>query len=125
MNFIKLKKIANHTGDIEILNHKYIGEKQFLKIKYKNVKFSFYLNLIGKIQIKNLFMAILAAEDKNLKFKQIVKVLNKIQPVSGRLEKIGRLKNNALCLLDYAHSPDALKVCLESLKDQFNGKKYL
>ena len=119
----KLKKISNHTGDIEILNHKYIGEKQFLKIKYKNVKFSFYLNLIGKIQIKNLFMAILAAEDKNLKFKQIVKVLNKIQPVSGRLEKIGRLKNNALCLLDYAHSPDALKVCLESLKDQFNGKK--
>ncbi len=68
-------------------------------------------------------MAILAAEDKNLKFEQIVKVLNKIHPVSGRLERIGMLKNNALCLLDYAHSPNALKLCLESLKDQFNGKK--
>ena len=58
---------------LKILEHKYIGEKQFLKIKYKNSKFSFYLNLIGKIQIKNLFMAILAAENKNLKFKKIVK----------------------------------------------------
>ena len=37
-------------------------------------------------------MAILVTEDKNLKFKQIVKVLNKIQPVSGRLEKLECLK---------------------------------
>ena len=106
---------------IKIFKHKYIDEKQFLKIKYKNVKFSFYLNLIGKIQIKNLFMAILAAENKNLKFKKIIKVLNKIKPVNGRLEKIGKLKNKAICILDYAHTPDALKVCLKNIKDQFNG----
>ena len=55
--------------------------------------------MIGKIQIKNLFMAILAAENKSLKFKKIVKVLNKIKPINGRLEKIGKLKNNAICIL--------------------------
>ena len=120
---LKLKTISNQNGDIKILLHKYIGEKQFLKIKYKNSIYFFYLNLIGKLQIKNLFMAILAAENKNLKFKNIVKILNKIQPVNGRLEKIGKIKNKAICILDYAHTPEALKNCLENLKDQFNGRK--
>ena len=120
---LKLKTISNQNGDIKILFHKYIGEKQFLKVKYKNSIYSFYLDLIGKLQIKNLFMAILAAENKNLEFKNIVKTLNKIQPVNGRLEKIGKLKNKAICILDYAHTPDALKICLENLKDQFRGRR--
>ncbi len=117
-----LRLISKKYGQIQLLDHKYIGEKQFLKIKYKNVKFSFYLNLIGKIQIKNLFMAILAAENRNLKFKKIISVLNKIKPVNGRLEKIGKLKNDAICILDYAHTPEALNLCLGNIKEQFIGK---
>ena len=73
----------------------------------------FYLNLIGKIQVKNLFMAILAAENKNLKFKQIIKTINRIKRLMA-LEKIGKIKNKAICILDYAHTPEALKCCLES-----------
>ncbi len=120
---IKLKTISKQNGKIKILEHRYSEEKQFLKIKYNSKKYSFYLNLIGKIQIKNLFMAILAAENKNLKFEKIIKVLNKIKPVSGRLEKIGNLKNNAICVLDYAHTPEALNQCLSNIKEQFSNKK--
>ena len=120
---LKLKTVSNSHGDIKILKHNYFGEKQFLKIKYKNSVYFFYLNLIGKIQVKNLFMAILAAENKNLKFKQIIKTLNRIKAVNGRLEKIGKIKNKAICILDYAHTPEALKCCLESLKDQFCDRK--
>ncbi len=116
---INLKTISKQNGEIRVLDHKYIDEKQFLKIKYKNLKFSFYLNLIGKVQIKNLFMAILAAENKNLKFEKIIKVLSKIKPLKGRLEKIGKLKNKAICILDYAHTPDALNICLNNIKEQF------
>ncbi len=119
---IYLRSISKQYGNIEILEHKFIGEKQFLKIKYNNLKFSFHLNLIGKIQIKNLFMAILAAENKKLKFEKIVKVLNKIKSVNGRLEKIGKLKNNAICILDYAHTPEALNLCLGNIKEQFGNK---
>ena len=119
---INLRSISKQNGKIKILEHKFIGEKQFLKIEYNNSNFSFYLNLIGKIQIKNLFMAILAAENKSLKFKKIVKILNKIKPINGRLEKIGKLKNNAVCILDYAHTPEALNLCLSNIKEQFGNK---
>ena len=67
-------------------------------------------------------MAILAAENRDLKFKKIISVLNKIKPVNGRLEKIGKLKNNAVCILDYAHTPEALNLCLSNIKEQFGNK---
>ncbi len=120
---IKLKTISNKSKQINILEHKYIGEKQFLKIKYKNINYSFTLDLIGKIQIKNLLMAILAAENKNLKFNKIIKILHRVKPIYGRLEKVGILKNNAICILDYAHTPDALEISLKNLKEQFHEKK--
>ena len=100
-----------------------MDEKQIIKIKYKNNFYTFKTNLIGKIQIKNILMAMIAAEKSNIDFKSIVNVINKINPVSGRLEKIGRIRNNSKVILDYAHTPDALKTCLQSLKAQYNTKK--
>ena len=58
-------------------------------------------------------MAMIAAEKSNLNLKKIIKSINKIKPVNGRLEKIGYLKNNSKVILDYAHTPDALKTCLK------------
>ena len=58
-----------------------------------------------------------------LNFKKIVNVVSKIKPVKGRLEKIGKIKNNSSVILDYAHTPDALKTCLQNLKEQFKNRK--
>ena len=99
-----------------------MDEKQIVKIKYKNNYYSFEINLIGKIQIKNILMAMIAAEKSNIKFKDIVKVISKLIPVDGRLEKIGKIKNNSMVILDYAHTCDALKTCLQNLNEQFKNK---
>ena len=93
------------------------------KIKHKNLINKINLNLIGKIQIKNILMAAIAAQKSNLNFENILKVLPKLKPVEGRLEKIGTIKNNSIVILDYAHTPDALKVCLLNIKEQFPDKK--
>ena len=68
-------------------------------------------------------MAAMAAQKSNLNFENILKVLPKLKPVEGRLEKIGKIKNNSIVILDYAHTPDALKVCLLNIKEQFPDKK--
>ena len=75
--------------------------------------------MIGKIQVKNILMAILAANKSNLKFEKIINVINKIKSVEGRLEKIGKIKNNSKVILDYAHTPEALELALINLKEQF------
>ncbi len=118
---LKLFPLFDKKG-IKILEHKYIGEKQFLSFIYQKKKYSFETNLIGKIQISNLLMAGIAAQNSKIKFSTIIKNFNKIKPVNGRFEKIGKLKNNALVILDYAHTPDALKICLQNIKEQFEGR---
>ena len=97
---INLNLIFNKEKGIELICHKFDKEKQILGIKFKNKKYIIKLNLIGKIQIKNVLMAILAANKSGLKFKKIVNVLEKIKPVEGRLQKIGKIKNNSNVFLD-------------------------
>ncbi len=119
---LKLNTISINRGDLKVISHEYHGEKQLLKIEYEKKIFEFKLNLIGKIQLKNVLMSMIAAHKSNISFKNIVKVVNKLKPVSGRLEKIGSIKNNSLVILDYAHTPEALQICLKNLKEQFNNK---
>ena len=39
------------------------------------------------------------------------------------MKKIGKIKNKSKVILDYAHTPDALKTCLLNLREQFPNKK--
>ena len=59
----------------------------------------------------------------NLDINKIWKIISKITPVNGRFEKIGKIKNRAKVILDYAHTPDALKTCLFNLREQFPNTK--
>ena len=120
---LKIKTISNYRGSLNIISHKYLRGRQLIGIKYKNKNYEFQTTLIGNIQIKNILMAMLAAENSGVKFEQIIKIINKVKPVSGRLEKVGIIKNKSKVILDYAHTPDALKVCLQNLKEQFKDKK--
>ena len=108
---------------IKVVSHIFDGEKQIVILNYKKKILEFKVNLIGKIQIKNVLMAILAAEKSGIKISNIIKNLNYLKPINGRLEKIGQIKNNSKVILDYAHTPEALKTVLENLKEQFPNNK--
>ncbi|MBC8308455.1 MAG: UDP-N-acetylmuramoyl-L-alanyl-D-glutamate--2,6-diaminopimelate ligase, partial [Pelagibacterales bacterium] len=120
---LKISTVGSDKSTVELINHRYVGDQQKFQIKYKNKTYSLCVNLIGKVQIKNILMAMIAAGKSDLKFERIVKKINKIKNVSGRLEKIGKLKNNSTVILDYAHTPDALKNCLQNIKDQFLNRR--
>ena len=120
---IKLSTILGKKSDLSIISHQYLGEKQLLKISYKKNLYNIELNLIGKIQVKNILMAILAAVRSNIKIGKIVNVIRKIKPVNGRMEKVGKINNNSCVILDFAHTPEALLTCLQNVKDQFKNRK--
>ena len=122
---IKILTIGTRNGSLKISDHKYEGEKQAFQLNYKNKTYNLYINLIGKVQLKNILMAMLAVENSKINFEKIANVISKIKNVNGRLEKIGKLKNNAKIILDYAHTPDALKNCLKNLQDQFKNRKII
>ena len=63
--------------------------------------------------------AIIAAYLSKLKINKILKSIQKIKPIDGRLENIGNLKNNSKVILDYAHTPNALQTVITNIKDEF------
>ena len=124
-NRLKLNIISSGLKDsgLRIISHRFHGESQIVQINYKGLNLDFKINLIGKVQLKNILMALLAAEKSGVKILSIIKSLHYLKPLNGRLEKIGKIRNNSKVILDYAHTPDALKTVLQNLKEQFPNKR--
>ena len=55
----------------------------------------------------------------NIKINNILNSIKKIKPITGRFEKIGNIRNKSNIILDYAHSPDALKTIITNIKEDF------
>ncbi len=123
LNNIKQLTIGSPTSNFEILNHQFLKDEQIIIFKYNKKKYSFSTKLIGRVQIKNLLMAIMAAIKSKIPLEKILKITKKIKPVNGRLEKIGKLNNNGIVILDYAHTPDALETCIKNIREQFKLRK--
>jgi len=120
---LNLYSLNDKKNDLEIISHNYKGDSQSLRIKLNNKTRDINLNLIGKIQLKNVLMSIIAAKHSNISLDKIINIISKLKPVEGRFEKIGKIKNQSNVILDYAHTPDALKTCLLNLREQFPNKK--
>ena len=118
----KLKKstIGTESGYVKILDHTFIRNKQVIKILIDLKIYYLKVSLIGYFQIKNLLMAILAAKNCGINYKNIFNKIKKIKPVSGRLECVASFKNNSNIIVDFAHTPDALEQSLISIKKHFN-----
>ena len=116
---IKRITIGSNSGNIKILYNKYKQNKQIVKISVNSKIFLLKIPLIGYFQIKNLLMATLAASSCGLNQNKIFNQINKIKPVSGRLECVAHLNNNSNIIVDFAHTPDALEQSLIALKKQF------
>ena len=106
---LNLLNIGTSDSHLKINSIKTLNNYQHIKFTFQNKEYQFKTSLIGKIQIKNLMMAVAAAIKSNLNIDDIVKKLKYIKPAKGRLEIIGTTKDNSIFILDYAHTPEALK----------------
>ncbi len=120
---LNLLSIGHKKSDLKIISINLSENFQHVKFCYQNKIYQFQTKLIGRIQIKNLMMAVAAALKSNLKIDDIVKNLKYIQPVNGRIEIIGKTKDNSIVILDYAHTPDALRTCIENVREHFSLRK--
>ncbi len=82
------------------------------------------VSLIGEFQLENLLCATGLALACDLSIDQCVSVFDRISPVDGRMDYVGS-KNNAHIYVDYAHTPDALKIALCSLKKHCQEKLWV
>ncbi len=105
--FAEIKKMTMHGTEISL--------------KIADRVFEVSTKLIGKFNIENLMAVVGILLANNEKFEDIIDYTNKIKPVKGRFENI-TLNNNIHAIVDYAHTGDALKNVLETVKNIAEGK---
>ncbi len=103
--FSKLKKISKKRN-LKLISIKKIKDKLIYKTNLDSDDF----------RLKNISMAVEAAKLCGLREKNILKSLNQLKDVNGRLEHVKTFTNNIKVFVDFAHTPDALYKVLKQLK---------
>lgn len=88
---------------------------------YKGLKEPFHTPLIGKFNLYNCLAAISTGLSLGYNLSTILTILSSFVAVPGRMERIENA-NKKHIFVDYAHTEDALKNVLESLKEVTKGK---
>ncbi len=84
-------------------------------------------SLLGTFNFSNLMAvltSLLASESSRTDFDIDVLFdhLARVSAVSGRMEMIGDESADVTVVVDYAHTPDALRVALQALREHFTGR---
>jgi UDP-N-acetylmuramoyl-L-alanyl-D-glutamate--2,6-diaminopimelate ligase len=119
----KMKCISYGYGsnDIKIIDVKYEGTHQRVKILFFGKEISFALPLQGTFQVYNALCAAAICYFTGAKLEDIITGLAKLHPINGRLELVSQIRS-ANIYLDYAHSPDALKNAILSLRNHTENR---
>ena len=83
-----------------------------------------WTKLIGVFNIYNLTAIMATAELLGLEKLEILTIISELESVSGRFQYVVS-ENNITAIVDYAHTPDALKNVLETINDIRTGNESL
>ncbi|HKT30295.1 UDP-N-acetylmuramoyl-L-alanyl-D-glutamate--2,6-diaminopimelate ligase [Dyella sp.] len=72
--------------------------------------------LLGRFNVANLLTVIGCLAALGESFERIVDAIEALEPVNGRMNRIGGLHGLPLVVVDYAHTPDALEQALKALR---------
>ncbi len=104
-------------ADVKIISIKQNDQNIDLVLGYKNKIYNSTIGMIGEFQLYNVVAAasicIALGIDENLIFKSI----SYLKPARGRMEIISSTYNNSMIIIDYAHTPDALRYVLNSIRE--------
>ncbi|HEB57880.1 MAG TPA: UDP-N-acetylmuramoyl-L-alanyl-D-glutamate--2,6-diaminopimelate ligase [Gammaproteobacteria bacterium] len=78
--------------------------------------------LLGRFNAENLLAAFAALLACGLSFDEVLARLSCVQPVTGRMQRLGSGAGEPLVVVDYAHTPDALAQVLEALRAHGAGR---
>jgi UDP-N-acetylmuramoyl-L-alanyl-D-glutamate--2,6-diaminopimelate ligase len=79
------------------------------------------LPLAGAFQVENALVAAALVIGTGCAAEAVLAGLSNLKGVSGRLERVGEVEG-ALCVVDYAHKPEALEQVLSALRPFASGR---
>ncbi|PCJ35130.1 MAG: UDP-N-acetylmuramoyl-L-alanyl-D-glutamate--2,6-diaminopimelate ligase [Alphaproteobacteria bacterium] len=118
----KVITVGQYSGDIRLLRQRTSDVGQEITISYKSEIYDLMLPLIGSFQAMNALMAAGLVIGSGGDAVEAFKALSYLKAVPGRMEQAGRHETGARVYVDYAHTPEALKTVLESIRPHTKNK---
>ncbi|MGN6382188.1 MAG: UDP-N-acetylmuramoyl-L-alanyl-D-glutamate--2,6-diaminopimelate ligase [Dyella sp.] len=78
--------------------------------------------LLGRFNVANLLTVVTCLGALGEPFEQLVAAVESLQPVNGRMNRLGDGLRQPLVVVDYAHTPDALEQALTALRAHCAGR---
>ncbi|MEQ1890037.1 MAG: UDP-N-acetylmuramoyl-L-alanyl-D-glutamate--2,6-diaminopimelate ligase [Alphaproteobacteria bacterium] len=121
----RIISVGGRYGDLRIVKSDPHSRGQLLRIAYEAREWEVALPLIGRFQAMNALTAaalvIGCGEDPD----DVFGALPELAGVPGRLELAGETAGGASVLVDYAHTPEALRTVLEAVRPFCKGRLHL
>jgi len=118
---VTLLTVGREGAYFEVTDISNEGFGQRVRGRLVGEEVSFHLPLTGAFQVSNALVALGLATSAGADKDRAVAALETLKGAKGRLELVGRRGDGAI-FVDYAHSPDALKNALQSLRPYARGK---
>lgn len=110
------------SSDLRILDQKFYSDGQDLRFSFQKQIVQLKLNLIGGFQASNVLLAAGLAIATGSMPAEIFDVLPLIKTVKGRMQLVVTLSNGASVYVDFAHTPDAIKTAINSIRPHILGR---
>jgi len=123
-NYFKIGNVINYgfnAEDYKIVDYN-LGYKTIFTLNIKGNSYKFNSNLIGKYNIYNLVCAIALLSEMNIDKNEIINVVELLTAPPGRMDIINY--NSNLIIVDYAHTPDAMKNIYDTINEIKKGDIY-
>ncbi len=114
------------TGEtLRLIEARPEGFKQTLTIEAFGKRYETTLPLLGAFQVENALVAagLVLAVEGDRRAAEVFDGFKTLKGVSGRLEQVGEV-DGAVCIVDYAHKPDALAHVLDALRPFAKGRLF-
>ncbi|WP_133000564.1 UDP-N-acetylmuramoyl-L-alanyl-D-glutamate--2,6-diaminopimelate ligase [Luteimonas arsenica] len=78
--------------------------------------------LLGRFNVENLLAVAGVLHAQDVPAAEIARVLGQLEPIAGRMNRLGGHDGLPLVVVDYAHTPDALEQALGSVRAHAEGR---
>lgn len=120
-NKTKVLTYGINGGDVKATEIQYSTSSTEFKLIFKKEIYKVKVPVVGEFNVYNVLAVTSALIASGYSIQKIVKQIGYISQVPGRMEKLGTKKTPKI-FIDYAHTPDALRKVLKTLKYRTNGK---
>ncbi len=116
--------VKTNNADLYASDIRFTSQGSDAVVHYDGVELDLTLKLFGRFNLSNALavMSILLLEGYDL--GEVIAVVQQLQAVPGRMQMVGNTLD-VMAVVDYAHTPDALKNVLQSLNEYKDGQSNL